>query len=76
VVAVAENLDSTHRGPAVDVFNISGGRCRTCRQHSQGARHQHLPKLGTRRQNYSGDTYQGGHYGKHYHYEQGNITEK
>jgi hypothetical protein len=24
------------RGPTVDVFNFSGGRCRTCRQHSLG----------------------------------------
>jgi hypothetical protein len=37
VVSTAENLDSTHRGLAVDVFNISGGRCRTYRQHTQGA---------------------------------------
>jgi hypothetical protein len=24
------------RGPAIDVFNFGGGRCRTCRQHPQG----------------------------------------
>jgi hypothetical protein len=35
-----------------------------------------LPKLGTCRQNFSGDTYQGGRRGKHYHYKQGNIVEK
>jgi hypothetical protein len=29
-------------GPAINVFNIDGGRYRTCRQHPQGVRHQHL----------------------------------
>jgi hypothetical protein len=35
-----------------------------------GARHRCVAKLGTCRQNFSGDTYQGGHRGKHYHYKQ------
>jgi hypothetical protein len=26
-------------GPAIDVFGFGGGRCRTCRQHQQWARH-------------------------------------
>jgi hypothetical protein len=30
------------RGPTIDIFNFSGGRCRTCRQHPQGARHRRL----------------------------------
>jgi hypothetical protein len=42
VVAAAGNPNSTHRGPTVDVFNIDGGRCRTYRQHPQGAHHRHL----------------------------------
>jgi hypothetical protein len=126
------------RGPAIDVSNSDGGRCRTCRQQPpegppstsptpmvatagpaastpQGARHQRLQlwwwplpdlppapprgppstsptpvvaaaglaasnpqgghhrrfaKLGTCRQNFSGDTYYGDHRGKHYHYKQ------
>jgi hypothetical protein len=34
------NLASrTPRGPAIDVFNFGGGRCRIYRQHLQGARH-------------------------------------
>jgi hypothetical protein len=100
------------RGPAIDVFNFGGGRCRKSHQHppggpqstpstsveaavgpadstSQGARHRRLQlrwwpqsdmlpapargpvidvSLGTCRQNFSGDTYQGGHCGEHYYY--------
>jgi hypothetical protein len=33
VVAAAGPAASTQRAPAVDVFNFSGGRCRTYRQH-------------------------------------------
>jgi hypothetical protein len=33
---------STLRGPAINVFNFSGDRCWTCRQHPQGARHRRL----------------------------------
>jgi hypothetical protein len=29
-------------GSAIDVFSFGGGRCRTCHQHTQGARHQRL----------------------------------
>jgi hypothetical protein len=40
-----------------------------------GGSHRCLTKLGTCRQHFSGDTYQGGgHHGKHYHYKQGNFT--
>jgi hypothetical protein len=47
-------------GPAIDVFFIfGGGCCQTFRQHPPGASHRHLAKLGTRRQYFSGDTYQG-----------------
>jgi hypothetical protein len=30
------------RGPAIDVFNFDGGRCRTNRQHPQGVHHRRL----------------------------------
>jgi hypothetical protein len=36
----------------------------------QGARHRRVAKHGTYRQNFSGDTYQRGKRGKHYHYKQ------
>jgi hypothetical protein len=42
VVAAARNPDNTHRGPAVDVFNIGGGRCQNYHQHPQGGRHRCL----------------------------------
>jgi hypothetical protein len=32
----------TSRGPAIDVFNFGGGRCRTCGQHPQEAHHRRL----------------------------------
>jgi hypothetical protein len=32
VVAAAEHAASTPQGGRIDVFNFSGGRCRTCRQ--------------------------------------------
>jgi hypothetical protein len=53
VVAAAENPDSTHRGPAIDVCLNLVSTTRIILRH--------LP---------------GGHRGKHYHYEQGNIVEK
>jgi hypothetical protein len=47
-------------GPTIDVSSFSDGRCQTCRQHPIGSPPcQRLPKLGTCRQNFSGDTYQG-----------------
>jgi hypothetical protein len=36
MVAAVGPAASTPRGPAIDVSNFSGGRCRTCRQHPQG----------------------------------------
>jgi hypothetical protein len=33
-------MDAT--GPTIDISNSGGGRCRTCRQHPQGARHRRL----------------------------------
>jgi hypothetical protein len=36
----------------------------------KGARHRRFAKLGTCRQNFPRDTYQGGHRGKHCHYKQ------
>jgi hypothetical protein len=36
----------------------------------KGARHRRFAKLGTCRQNFPSDTYQGGHRGKHCHYKQ------
>jgi hypothetical protein len=30
------------RGPAIDIFNFGGGRCRTCRLHPQWVRHRCL----------------------------------
>jgi hypothetical protein len=48
VVAVARNIDSTPRGPAVNVFfNFGGGYCWTYQQHPQGARCQ-LPRKNSR----------------------------
>jgi hypothetical protein len=45
VVVAAGPVGSTPRGPAIDVFNFGGGRCRTCRQHPQGVRHPRLQHL-------------------------------
>jgi hypothetical protein len=46
MVAAAGAPDSTPRGPAIDVFiNYDGGRCRSSRQHPQGARHRRLHQL-------------------------------
>jgi hypothetical protein len=75
VVAAAKPAGSTPRGPAIDVSNSGGGRCQTCRQHPQGARHRRLqlrwwplPDLPTAPPrgpaidvslNFSGNTYQG-----------------
>jgi hypothetical protein len=42
VVAAAGHATSPPRGSAIDVFSFGGGRCRTCHQHTQGARHQRL----------------------------------
>jgi hypothetical protein len=42
VVAAVGDTGSTPRGPAIDVSNFSGGRCRTCRQHPPGGRHRRL----------------------------------
>jgi hypothetical protein len=36
---LSEIPTATPRGPAIDVFNIGGGRCRTYRQNPLGARH-------------------------------------
>jgi hypothetical protein len=36
VVAAAGPADSNPQGPAIDVSNFVGGRCRTCRQHPPG----------------------------------------
>jgi hypothetical protein len=35
-VAAVGSAASTHQGPAINVFNFGGGRCRTCRQHPPG----------------------------------------
>jgi hypothetical protein len=61
---------ATPRGPAIDISNSGGGRCRTCRQHPPGVRRRRFTKLGTCPQIFFGDTYQGGHRGKHYRYKQ------
>jgi hypothetical protein len=61
---------ATPMGPANDVSNSSGGHCQTCRQHPQGGRRRRFATLGTYPQNFSGDTYLGGHHGKHYRYKQ------
>jgi hypothetical protein len=42
VVAAAGPTASTPKGPTVDISSFSGGRCRTCRQHPQGARCRRL----------------------------------
>jgi hypothetical protein len=42
VVAAAGPTASTPKGPAVDISSFSGGRCRTCLQHPQGARCRRL----------------------------------
>jgi hypothetical protein len=42
VVAAARPVASTPRGPIINVFNIGGAHCQTCRQHPQGARYQRL----------------------------------
>jgi hypothetical protein len=42
VVGVPGHADSTLQGPAIDVINFGGGRCRTCRQHPLGGHHQRL----------------------------------
>jgi hypothetical protein len=42
MVATTKNPDNTPRGPAIVVFNFSGGRCRKSRQHPQGAHHRRL----------------------------------
>jgi hypothetical protein len=36
MVAAAGDTDITPQGPAIDVLNFSGARCRTCRQHPLG----------------------------------------
>jgi hypothetical protein len=89
VVATVGPAGSTPKGGTINISNSGGGRCRTHRQHPQAARHRRrqlrwwrVAKLGTYHQNFSGDTYQGGHRGKQYRYEQGEmearntITEK
>jgi hypothetical protein len=48
------------------VVTAAGPAASTC----QGGRHRCFAKLGTCRKNFSGDTYQGGHRGKQYHYKQ------
>jgi hypothetical protein len=50
---------ATPRGPAIDVSNSGGGCCRTFRLHPLGVHHRCFAKLGTCRQNFSSDTYQG-----------------
>jgi hypothetical protein len=45
VVATVGHATSTPRGPAIDVFNFDGGRCRKYRQHPQGARRRCLGNL-------------------------------
>jgi hypothetical protein len=42
VAPAARPAASTPRGPTVDIFNIGCGRCRTYRQHPQGARRRRL----------------------------------
>jgi hypothetical protein len=37
LVATTGPATSTPWGPTIDIFNVSGGRSRTCRQHPQGA---------------------------------------
>jgi hypothetical protein len=68
VVAVAGYTDSTPRGLAIDAFlNFGDGCCQTTvvvvAEHSgsipQGASQRCLAELGTCRQYFSGDTYQG-----------------
>jgi hypothetical protein len=83
VVVTVSLLTSPSRGPAIDVFNFDGGRCRSTddtseggrhryllhlqcwllsdfSQHPQRASHRRLGKLGTCRQYFSGNAYQGG----------------
>jgi hypothetical protein len=47
------------RGPAIDVSNSGGGCYRKSRQHPQGPHRRRFAKLGTCRQHFSADTYQG-----------------
>jgi hypothetical protein len=41
-VATVRDTGSTTRGSTIDVSNFGGDRCRTCRQHPQGAHHRRL----------------------------------
>jgi hypothetical protein len=36
VVTATVPVAAPPRGPATDIFNFGGGRCRTCHQHPQG----------------------------------------
>jgi hypothetical protein len=47
------------RGPTIDVSSFGGGRYRKSRQHPPGGHRRCLPNLGTCRQNFFCDTYQG-----------------